>query len=69
MSKEIERMLNRRLPFKSEIIIGLLIDIIKLEERCDELETRCEELEKQCNTIAVFYGVDFKSRSDVKEEQ
>lgn len=51
------------------LILDLMLDIIKLEERCDELERRCDELQGQCNTMAVFYGVDFKSRSEVKEEQ
>ena len=69
MNETIHSKLNRKLSFKSQMILGLLLAIIKLEERCDELERRCDELQGQCNTMAVFYGVDFKSRSKVEEEQ
>ncbi len=68
MSKTTHSKLNHKLSFKSQMILGLLLDIIKLEERCDELERRCDELQGQCNTMAVFYGVDFQSRSEMKEE-
>ena len=69
MDKTVRSKLNRRkLSFKSEMILGLLLDIIKLEERCDELEKRCDELQAENNTIAVFYGVDFKSCSKNQED-
>ena len=47
-----------------DLILGTMLDIIKLEERCDELELRCLALEVRCGTL----DIELENRTKNKED-